>query len=140
MQMHFTGKEGTKAIEKVVSEIAENLKISKRIFNGLTYVIGEPLPYKKIIDKIPLLTQNLTENQVVDCAKAIMTTDTYPKLRFKKFKLDKNFISILGIAKGSGMIAPNMATMLSFIITDIKISYAILQKLHLIYQIRPLIL
>ena len=58
-----------------------------------------------------------------------MTRDTYPKLRFKKFKLDKNFISILGIAKGSGMIAPNMATMLSFIITDIKISYAILQKI-----------
>ena len=91
--------------------------------------VGEPLPYKKIIDKIPALTQNLTENQVFDCAKAIMTTDTYPKLRFKKFKLDKNFISILGIAKGSGMIAPNMATMLSFIITDIKISYAILQKI-----------
>ena len=126
----FTGKEGTQAIEKVVSEIAENLKISKkRILMASTGVIGEPLPYKKIIDKIPSLTQNLTENQVVDCAKAIMTTDTYPKLRFKKFKLDKNFISILGIAKGSGMIAPNMATMLSFIITDIKISYAILQKI-----------
>ena len=126
----FTGKEGTQAIEKVVSEIAENLKISKkRILMASTGVIGEPLPYKKIIDKIPALTKNLTENQVVDCAKAIMTTDTYPKLRFKKFKLDKNFISILGIAKGSGMIAPNMATMLSFIITDIKISYAILQKI-----------
>ena len=126
----FTGKEGTQAIEKVVSEIAENLKISKkRILMASTGVIGELLPYKKIIDKIPSLIQNLTENQVIDSAKAIMTTDTYPKLRFKKFKLDKNFISILGIAKGSGMIAPNMATMLSFIITDIKISYDILQKI-----------
>ena len=126
----FTGKEGKQAIEKVVSEISENLKISKkRILMASTGVIGEPLPYKKITDKIPALIQKLSENQVIDCAKAIMTTDTYPKLRFKKFKLEKNFISILGIAKGSGMIAPNMATMLSFIITDIKISYAILQKI-----------
>tara|TARA_B100001057_G_C22780388_1_gene923401 strand:- start:722 stop:1603 length:882 start_codon:yes stop_codon:yes gene_type:complete len=94
-----------------------------------TGVIGEPLPYKKITDKIPVLIQNLSENQVLDCAKAIMTTDTYPKFKFKKFKIENNFISILGIAKGSGMIAPNMATMLSFIITDIKISYDILHKI-----------
>ena len=58
-----------------------------------------------------------------------MTTDTYPKFKFKKFKLEQNLISIVGIAKGSGMIAPNMATMLSFIITDVKISYAILKKI-----------
>jgi len=126
----FTGKEGTQAIEKVVSKVSEHLKISKsRILMASTGVIGEPLPYKKITDKIPVLIQNLSENQVLDCAKAIMTTDTYPKFKFKKFKIENNFISILGIAKGSGMIAPNMATMLSFIITDIKISYDILHKI-----------
>lgn len=126
----FTGKEGKQAIEKVALKISENLKISKkRILMASTGVIGEPLPYKKITDKIPELIQKLSENQVIDCAKAIMTTDTYPKFNFKKFKLEKNFISIAGIAKGSGMIAPNMATMLSFIITDIKISHSILQKI-----------
>ena len=126
----FTGKEGTQAIENIVSTVSKNFKISKkRILMASTGVIGEPLPYKKITDKIPELIQNLSENQVLDCAKAIMTTDTYPKFRFKKFKLENNFISILGIAKGSGMIAPDMATMLSFIITDIKISYDILHKI-----------
>ena len=94
-----------------------------------TGVIGELLPYKKITEKIPELIKNLSEDQIFDCAKAIMTTDTYPKLRLKKFKLDNKIVSVLGIAKGSGMIAPNMATMLSFIITDIKISYSVLQKL-----------
>ncbi len=87
------------------------------------------MPYKKITEKIPELIKNLSEDQIFDCAKAIMTTDTYPKLRLKKFKLDNKIVSVLGIAKGSGMIAPNMATMLSFIITDIKISYSVLQKL-----------
>ena len=126
----FTGKEGTQAIDNIVSKVSKNFKISKkRILMASTGVIGEPLPYKKITDKIPELIQNLSENQVLDCAKAIMTTDTYPKFRFKKFKLENNFISILGIAKGSGMIAPNMATMLSFIITDLKISYDILRKI-----------
>ncbi|MFL2803133.1 MAG: bifunctional glutamate N-acetyltransferase/amino-acid acetyltransferase ArgJ [Paracoccaceae bacterium] len=126
----FTGKEGTQAIEKIVSKISKNLKINKkRILMASTGVIGELLPYKKITEKIPELIQNLSENQLFDCAKAIMTTDTYPKLRFRKFKIDNNIISIAGIAKGSGMIAPNMATMLSFIITDIKISYEILQQL-----------
>jgi len=91
--------------------------------------LGEFLPYKKITEKIPELIKNLSEDQIFDCAKAIMTTDTYPKLRLKKFKLDNKIVSVLGIAKGSGMIAPNMATMLSFIITDIKISYSVLQKL-----------
>ncbi len=126
----FTGKEGFKTIEKIASKISENVKISKkRILMASTGVIGEPLPYKKITDKIPSLIQNLSENQVIGCAKAIMTTDTYPKFKFKKFKLEQNLISIVGIAKGSGMIAPNMATMLSFIITDVKISYAILKKI-----------
>ena len=126
----FTGKEGTQAIDNIVSRVSKNFNISKkRILMASTGVIGEPLPYKKITDKIPELIQNLSENQVLDCAKAIMTTDTYPKFRFKKFKLENNFISILGIAKGSGMIAPDMATMLSFIITDIKISYDILHKI-----------
>ena len=126
----FTGKEGKIANEKIISKISDCLQISKRrILMASTGVIGEFLPYKKITEKIPELIKNLSEDQIFDCAKAIMTTDTYPKLRLKKFKLDNKIVSVLGIAKGSGMIAPNMATMLSFIITDIKISYSVLQKL-----------
>ena len=126
----FTGVEGTQAVEKIVSEISKKLKISKkRILMASTGVIGEFLPTQKIIKKIPGLIQKLSENQIPQCAQAIMTTDTYPKLRFKKFKLENSDISIVGVAKGSGMISPNMATMLAFIITDAKIAYPILKKL-----------
>ena len=126
----FTGKNGKKAIKKIVTKISTFLNISKkRVLMASTGVIGEFLPYKKIIEKIPELIKNLSENQIVNCANAIMTTDTYPKIRYKKFKLENKFVSVAGIAKGSGMIAPNMATMLAFIITDVKISYDILKKL-----------
>ena len=126
----FTGKQGTQAVKEIATKLSQYLNISeKRILMASTGVIGEFLPLKKITEKIPELIDNLSEYQILNCAKAIMTTDTYPKLRFKKFKLDNKIISIVGIAKGSGMIAPNMATMLSFIITDLKISYDILQKL-----------
>ena len=126
----FTGVEGTQAVEKIVSEISKKLTISKkRILMASTGVIGEFLPTQKIIKKIPGLIQKLSENQIPQCAQAIMTTDTHPKLRFKKFKLENSDISIVGVAKGSGMISPNMATMLAFIITDAKIAYPILQKL-----------
>lgn len=128
----FTGKEGIKAIDNIVTEISNHLRIGKkRVLMASTGVIGEFLPYKKITKKIPELIKKLSETQIIECAKAIMTTDTYPKLKFKKFKLENKIISIVGIAKGSGMIAPNMATMLAFIVTDLKISYNILQKITL---------
>ena len=92
-----------------------------------TGVIGEDLPYQKIIDAIPkTLRQNANLN---DAAKAIMTTDTYPKLASISTHIGGIPVNLVAIAKGSGMSAPNMATVLSYIFTDAKIQHNILQQL-----------
>ena len=126
----FTGKLGKSAINKIISKLSSCLKIFKnQILIAQTGVIGEPLKTHKIIDAISNLIDNLNSTNWLSAAKAIMTTDTYPKFSSLCYNFEGSKIHITGIAKGSGMIAPNMATMLSFIITDIKISYAILQKI-----------
>ena len=126
----FTGELGKSAINKIVSKVSSCLKIFKnQILIAQTGVIGEPLKTHKIIDAISNLTDNLNSNNWQSAAKAIMTTDTYPKYSSLCYNFEGSKIHITGIAKGSGMIAPNMATMLAFISTDIKISKPILQKL-----------
>ena len=126
----FTGKLGKSAINKIISKLSSCLKIFKnQILIAQTGVIGEPLKTHKIIDAISNLTDNLNSNNWQSAAKAIMTTDTYPKYSSLCYNFEGSKIHITGIAKGSGMIAPNMATMLAFISTDIKISKPILQKL-----------
>ena len=92
-----------------------------------TGVIGEFLPYKKIIEKIPELIKTYLKIKL-STAQMQLWLLTPTKIRYKKFKLENKFVSVAGIAKGSGMIAPNMATMLAFIITDVKISYDILKN------------
>lgn len=94
-----------------------------------TGVIGEPLPVDKITNVIPDLLSKLNENAWVEVANAILTTDTRPKGISKKIKIDGHDVTITGIAKGSGMIKPNMATMLSFIATDAKIGKNLLNKI-----------
>ena len=91
-----------------------------QIYIASTGVIGEQLDETKIIKKIPFLISNLENNpdSWLKAASAIMTTDTYPKTHSEKLSGSKNLI-INGIAKGSGMIAPNMATMLAFIFTNV---------------------
>ena len=121
----FNGKKGEEALKKIISALSFKLSVSeKEIFMASTGVIGEPLDYKKIIGKIPQLITNLsnTPESWLKAANAIRTTDTFPKLYSEKIKYDKkeNFY-INGIAKGSGMIAPNMATMLSFIVSNIPL-------------------
>ena len=121
----FNGKKGEEALKKIISALSLKLSVSeKEIFMASTGVIGEPLDYKKIIRKIPQLITNLsnTPESWLKAANAIRTTDTFPKLYSEKIKYDKkeNFY-INGIAKGSGMIAPNMATMLSFIVSNIPL-------------------
>ena len=121
----FNGKKGEEALKKIISALSLKLSVSeKEIFMASTGVIGEPLDYKKIIGKIPQLIKNLsnTPESWLKAANAIRTTDTFPKLYSEKIKYDKkeNFY-INGIAKGSGMIAPNMATMLSFIVSNIPL-------------------
>ncbi len=93
-----------------------------------TGVIGQSLPVEKIKNALPKAIANLTENNWENAAKAIMTTDTFPKGVSKVISLNGENVTINGISKGAGMIQPNMATMLSFIATDAKISQPLLQN------------
>lgn len=93
-----------------------------------TGVIGQPLPVEKIISALPHALANLDEHNWAQAANAIMTTDTFPKGVSKVITLDGENVTINGISKGAGMIQPNMATMLSFIATDAKISQPLLQQ------------
>jgi len=96
-----------------------------------TGVIGEDLPFEKINKVLPDLLENLSNSSWLETAKAIMTTDTIPKAVSLQLKVAGVTVSITGIAKGSGMIKPNMATMLSFIATDININKELLDEILL---------
>jgi glutamate N-acetyltransferase/amino-acid N-acetyltransferase len=126
----FTGKVGDEAVAAVTSGVAEALGIpASRVFSSSTGVIGEPLPYERITAKIPDLVQGLDEGGIEMAAHAMMTTDTFPKGAAATVQGEGGMIHIAGIAKGSGMIAPDMATMLVYIFTDAKISAGALQRM-----------
>jgi glutamate N-acetyltransferase / amino-acid N-acetyltransferase len=126
----FTGKIGDKAVAEVTGAVAAALGLpASRVFSSSTGVIGEPLPYETITAKIPDLVAALREDAIEMAAHAMMTTDTFPKGAAATVQGEGGQINIAGIAKGSGMIAPDMATMLVYIFTDAKISPANLQKL-----------
>jgi glutamate N-acetyltransferase/amino-acid N-acetyltransferase len=121
-----TGEEGFKRALTILKEVAKYLKIPyKSLLPASTGVIGEQLPLEKILPNIPTLISNLSVQNYIQFAKAIMTTDTFPKIVSKK---TEDGIVIFGIAKGAGMIAPNMATMLAFILTDAEVSKDYLKK------------
>lgn len=126
----FTGAVGDKAVAAVTGGVAETLGLpASRVFSSSTGVIGEPLPFEKITTVISTLTGQLSEAAMQGAAEAIMTTDTFPKGAAAVVQGDGGPIHISGIAKGSGMIAPDMATMLVYIFTDAKISATNLQKM-----------
>jgi glutamate N-acetyltransferase/amino-acid N-acetyltransferase len=126
----FTGAVGDKAVAAVTGGVAETLGLpASRVFSSSTGVIGEPLPFEKITTVISTLAGQLSEAAIQGAAEAIMTTDTFPKGASAVVQGDGGPIHISGIAKGSGMIAPDMATMLVYIFTDAKISAANLQKM-----------
>lgn len=126
----FTGKNGQKGVDMVTGAVAEALDLPiSRVFSSSTGVIGEPLPYEKIVLAVDGLKAHLSPAAIEDAARAIMTTDTYPKGASATIQGEGGEIRIAGIAKGSGMIAPNMATMLVYIFTDAKIAPARLQKM-----------
>ena len=126
----FTGAVGDKAVAEVTGSVAAALGLpASRVFSSSTGVIGEPLPYEKITAVVPALTAALTEDAIEMAAHAIMTTDTFPKGAAATVEGEGGTIHISGIAKGSGMIAPDMATMLVYIFTDAKITAAALQKI-----------
>jgi glutamate N-acetyltransferase/amino-acid N-acetyltransferase len=125
----FTGKNGMEAVEKIVGAVSASLGIDEdRVFTSSTGVIGEPLKWDRITTKIEDLKSGLGSDQISDAARAIMTTDTFAKGASSEILLDGETVKIAGIAKGSGMIAPDMATMLVYIFTDAKISQPLLQS------------
>jgi glutamate N-acetyltransferase/amino-acid N-acetyltransferase len=139
----FTGENGLIGLDNVAKTLLESLKKVenendyektkiKDILFASTGVIGEKFPVEKIINNIPKLVSNLKINQNkliwLKVASAIMTTDTKPKVAYSEIKLGDKIVRIAGIAKGSGMIAPNLATMFSFIFTDGDISSIVLTK------------
>jgi len=130
----FTGVKGLDAVEKSVEAVADVLACRpSRVFAASTGVIGEPLEWGKIAKCLDAIYANMNDVAGADdwraAASAIMTTDTFPKAATKTIEIDGTPVTINGIAKGSGMIAPDMATMLSFIFTDANISSSVLQQM-----------
>jgi glutamate N-acetyltransferase/amino-acid N-acetyltransferase len=126
-----TGKQGIRDAEEVLKATENFLRLPERsILPASTGVIGDPLPVDKILKSLPELIKGLSPERAEDFARAITTTDTFPKLVKKECQGAK----ILGIAKGAGMIAPNMATMLAFICTDASLEKSWIKR-HLIKMV-----
>ncbi len=126
----FTGKAGEQSARRCVKAVSSVLKCREsEVFVASTGVIGEILDDRKITDNLPALVKAFDEDGWAKAAKAIATTDTFPKLATRQAKIGKATVTINGIAKGSGMIAPDMATMLAFVATDAKLPAAILRSL-----------
>ncbi len=125
----FTGSAGYQNAVQSTKDIAASLGIEESlVIPSSTGLIGGPLPVSKIKKAIPNLISKLGPGGVEEAAKAIMTTDKFPKFAFRKIKIGKKEGTIAAIGKGAGMICPNMATMLCFIITDININKTTLKK------------
>jgi len=142
----FTGRKGYQGLKEIADELAINLSLKQKndeekskkikpnqILFGCTGTIGEEFPTEKIKKTIPELIKKIkyTQNKYiwVKAALGIMTTDLSPKLAMEECKIGNTNIKIYGIAKGSGMIFPNMATTLGYVFTDADLSSSILQKL-----------
>lgn len=124
------GEEGYQSALDMAGAAAGGIGLTdKDVLVASTGVIGEKFPIEKVRSAVPNLIKALKPDGFLDLARAIMTTDTVPKLEHRQGRLQDKPFNIVGMAKGSGMIAPNMATMLCFICTDISISPALLQKI-----------
>jgi glutamate N-acetyltransferase/amino-acid N-acetyltransferase len=126
----FTGMKGQKAVEMTAAIAAKELGVKpSEIFLASTGVIGEPLDATRFNGVIADCAKRAEGSNWLDAARAIMTTDTFPKIASRKAKIDGHEVIINGMAKGAGMIAPDMATMLSFVFTDAPIAQGPLQAL-----------
>ncbi len=124
-----TGERGLNDAWEMVRSTAVALNVPEgRVMVSSTGVIGQYMPMEKVAPAINELARKLSKDGNADTAEAIMTTDTFPKEAAVKFTLGGKTITIGGVAKGSGMIAPNMATMLAFVTTDIALDQALLTK------------
>ena len=133
----FTGRAGREATRATAEAAAKLLGCKPReIFLASTGVIGETLPHERLTAALPALHGALTPEKWPDAARGIMTTDTFAKAVTRTAEIGGATVTINGIAKGSGMIAPDMATMLSFLATDAKIPAPLLQAL-LVKAVNP---
>jgi glutamate N-acetyltransferase / amino-acid N-acetyltransferase len=127
-----TGSDGRAASEATAKKLARELgpMDASQVFVNSTGVIGVPLRVEKILDALPELVRSRRGDPAAfeDVTRAIMTTDTRPKWATAKFRIGGKVVRILGCAKGSGMISPNMATMLAFLSTDVAIGTALLSR------------
>ncbi|GHB28945.1 arginine biosynthesis bifunctional protein ArgJ [Pseudovibrio japonicus] len=126
----FTGKKGLASVELSAAILSKATGFAAdELYLASTGVIGEPLPAEKFEGVADGLVADAVADKWMDAAKAIMTTDTYPKLSTRTVKLGEATVTLNGIAKGAGMIAPDMATMLGFLFTDAPIKASTLQSL-----------
>ena len=126
----FTGHRGQTSVDALCAATSDILDLPQsRIFTASTGVIGERLPHDRITAKIAELCENQRADNIEDAARAIMTTDTFAKGACATVLVGETPVKIAGIAKGSGMIAPDMATMLVYIFTDAKIGQSDLQQI-----------
>ncbi|MCW8835213.1 MAG: bifunctional glutamate N-acetyltransferase/amino-acid acetyltransferase ArgJ [Rhodospirillales bacterium] len=124
----FTGKAGADAVKRTVAAAAKLMGCAQnQVYIASTGLIGEVLPDAKVTKALPKLAKALKPDAWTEAAAAIMTTDTFPKGATRTAKIGDTEVTINGIAKGSGMIAPDMATMLAFIFTDAAIPSDVLQ-------------
>jgi glutamate N-acetyltransferase/amino-acid N-acetyltransferase len=130
-----TGSDGLDVCNNSCTALAELAELaelagcgSDQVLPFSTGVIGELLPQEKLTSALPAAMANLDESGWADAARAIMTTDTVPKLVSRSFESDGTTISVTGMAKGSGMIRPDMATMLAYVATDVGVDSALLQE------------
>ena len=125
----FTGRQGFKDAEQMTQYAATALNISrKKVLVASTGIIGKKLPVSKIETAMPQLAKGLSVQGISAAKSAILTTDTFSKEIAVKFNIGNRMVTICGVAKGSGMIAPNMATMLGFIFTDANITQRALNQ------------
>ena len=126
----FTGKGGMESVRSIVAAVASSCDVPEsRVFTSSTGVIGEPLPHDRITAVIEGLHAGQKAGAIEEAAQAIMTTDTFAKGAAKTIEIDGKTVQIAGIAKGSGMIAPDMATMLVYIFTDAQVDQTALQAM-----------
>ncbi|HEY9080934.1 bifunctional glutamate N-acetyltransferase/amino-acid acetyltransferase ArgJ [Magnetovibrio sp.] len=126
----FTGRRGEESVDHILSAVADAVGCNmSEVFSASTGVIGEPLPHHLIVGAMPGLRDALGSANWEQAARAIMTTDTYPKGATRRARIGDVDVTINGFVKGSGMIAPDMATMLGYIFTDAAIPSGVLQAM-----------
>jgi glutamate N-acetyltransferase/amino-acid N-acetyltransferase len=125
-----TGRQGLRDARRISSWVGKRLGIDEKlVFPSSTGVIGSPLPMKKIEGRISELIRHLSAEGWMNTVEAIMTTDTFPKIEMATCHIRGKPVKVCGMIKGAGMIRPNVATMLSFLVTDANIKAPLLQRM-----------